>query len=436
MLIAFSIKNWKSFRDEVSFTMEASKERNHSGTVAKLKKFGLNLLPITGIFGPNASGKSNFVKALSFLQNLIVDPSRNFMSSEPDGFRLDPATKSEPTEFAVDLMLQNSIYSYSIRFNRQKILEEKLSFQNTRTEKILLERKAERLTIGEPLKKDISEDAIKFLSPFLRKNYPALNLLGAANIDKVVPIFNWFSDSLKIVSSDSLFLSRLKTEKNSVEERLYGLGTGICSIKAIPFSQPLPKNVERLVQSISQDSSMVITDPKEGAIRISNTSSAGIKAEKLFAIHKNCHGEEELFSFTDESAGTKRLFNLINILDKSDSSDDSRTFVIDDIDRSLHTKLTSSLISQFLDGCGERSRTQLIFTAHDVQLINEDLLRRDEFWICDRAFDGATTLYPVTDFEGQRKEKNLQKCYLQGKFGGLPNLTASCARLNESYLYD
>ena len=145
MLIAFSIKNWKSFRDEVSFTMEASRERNHSGTVAKFKKFGLNLLPVTGIFGPNASGKSNFVKALSFLQDLIVDPTRSFMSSEPYGFRLDPTTKAETTEFAIDLMLQNGIYSYAVLFNRQKILEEKLSFQNTRTEKILFEREAENL---------------------------------------------------------------------------------------------------------------------------------------------------------------------------------------------------------------------------------------------------------------------------------------------------
>lgn len=436
MLIAFSIKNWKSFRDEASFTMEAGKERNHSGTVAKFKKFRLQLLPITAIFGPNASGKSNFVKALSFLQNLIVDPSRNFISSEPYGFRLDPTTMAEPTEFAVDLMLQNGIYSYAILFNRQKILEEKLSFQNTRTEKILFERKAERLTIGEPLKKDVSEDAIKFLSPFLRKNYPALNLLGAANIDKVVPIFNWFSDSLKIIRSDSPFISRLEKEETSVEEKLCGLGTGICSIKAVPFSQPLPKNVECLVRSISKDSSMVFMDPKEGAIRISNTSSAGIKAEKLLAIHKNCRGEEELFPFTDESAGTKRLFNLINMLDKSDSSDDSRTFVIDDIDRSLHTKLTSSLIAQFLEGCDELPRKQLIFTAHDVQLINEDLLRRDEFWICDRASDGSTTLYPVTDFKDLGAKKDLQTTYLQGRLGGLPNLTASCASLNESYLYD
>lgn len=436
MLIAFSIKNWKSFRDEVSFTVEASKERNHSGTVSKFNKFGLNLLPVTGIFGPNASGKSNFVKTLSFLQNLIVDPGRNFMSSEPDGFRLDPATKSEPTEFAVDLMLQNGIYSYAILFSQKKILEEKLSFQHTRTEKILFERKGERLTIGEPLKKDVSEDAIKFLTPFLLKNYPALNLLGAANIGKVVSVFNWFSNSLKIIRSDSPFISRLETEETSVEERLYGLGTGICSIKALPFSRPLSQNVERLAQSISEDSSMVIMDPQEGAIRISNTSSAGIKAEKLFALHKNCRGEEELFSFTDESAGTKRLFNLINTLDKSNSSGDPFIFVIDDIDRSLHTKLTSSLIYQFIDGCDELSRKQLIFTANDVQLIDEDLLRRDEFWICDRAFDGSTTLYPVTDFKGLGAKRDLQRSYLQGRFGGLPNLTASCTILNESYLYD
>ncbi len=436
MLIAFSIKNWKSFRDEVSFTMEASRERNHSGTVAKFKKFGLNLLPVTGIFGPNASGKSNFVKALSFLQDLIVDPTRSFMSSEPYGFRLDPTTKAETTEFAIDLMLQNGIYSYAVLFNRQKILEEKLSFQNTRTEKILFEREAERLRIGEPLKKDVSEDAIKFLTPFLRKNYPALNLLGAANIAKVVPVFNWFSDSLKIIRSDSPFISKFETEETLVEEKLYGLGTGICSIKVVPFSQPLSKNFKNLAHNLSKDSFMTILDSKEGDIRISHTASGGFKVEKLFAIHKNCHGEEELFSFTDESTGAKRLFNLINTLDKSNSSNEAITFVIDDINRSLHTKLTSSLITQFLDGCVEGARKQLIFTSHDVQLINEDLLRRDEFWISDRASDGSTTLYPVTDFKGLRAEEDLQTSYLQGKFGGLPNLTASCVSLNESYLYD
>lgn len=404
--------------------------------MAKFKKFGLHLLPITGIFGPNASGKSNFVKSLSFLQSLIIEPNRNFIGSEPYGFRLDPTTKAEPTEFAVDLMLQNGIYSYAILFNQQKILEEKLSFQNTRTGKILFERKAERLTIGEPLKKDVYEDAIKFLTPFLRKNYPALNLLGAANIEIVVPVFNWFSDSLKIIRSDSPFISRLEKEETSVEENLYKLGTGICSIKAVPCSQPLSKNFETVARSLSKDSFMTILDPKEGAIRISHTASGGFKEEKLFAIHKNCHGEEELFSFTDESAGAKRLFNLIHMLDKSNSSDEPITFVIDDIDRSLHTKLTSSLIGQFLDGCNEGSRKQLIFTAHDVQLIEEDLLRRDEFWICDRASDDSTTLYPVTDFKGLGAKKDLQTTYLQGRLGGLPNLTASCARLNGSYLYD
>ncbi|ANU65380.1 AAA family ATPase [Turicimonas muris] len=135
------------------------------------------------------------------------------------------------------------------------------------------------------------------------------------------------------------------------------------------------------------------------------------KQRNYFALHKNCRGEEELFSFTDESAGTKRLFNLINMLDKSNPSDDSITFVIDDIDRSLHTKLTSSLIAQFLEGCDELSRKQLIFTAHDVQLVNEDLLRRDEFWICDRASDGSTTLYPVTDFKGLGAERPSKKLF-------------------------
>ncbi|WP_304703083.1 AAA family ATPase [Turicimonas muris] len=139
MLIAISIKNWKSFKNQVSFTMEAGREKNHSETVVKLKKFRLNLLPISAIFGPNASGKSNFVKAFSFLQNLIVDPSKVFVSAEPFGFRLDPETKNQPTELGVDLWLNDGVYSYSLVLNKQKILNERLSFKNTSSEKILFQ---------------------------------------------------------------------------------------------------------------------------------------------------------------------------------------------------------------------------------------------------------------------------------------------------------
>lgn len=432
MLIAISIKNWKSFKNQVSFTMEAGREKNHSETVVKLKKFRLNLLPIAAIFGPNASGKSNFVKAFSFLQNLIVDPNRVFLSTEPFGFRLDPETKNQPTELGVDLWLNDSVYSYSLVLNKQKILNERLSFKNTSSEKILFQREGAELTPGKLLKKEVSTDSIKFITPFLQKNYTALSLLGEAKIKKILPVYNWFRDSLRIITPDSISIT--KFEKNA-EDDLSDLGTGICSIKATPFSEELPEDIRRLSSDLPSGSVLNVRDPRLGALRISREDeNRGIKVEKLMAVHKNTQGDEELFSFTDESDGSLRLFDLKPAFDKLNSANETLTYVIDELDRSLHTKLTSHLIARYTEECNEDSRKQLIFTTHDVQLIDQGLFRRDELWICERAEDGSSELYAITDFKDLRVDKDIQKSYLQGIMGGLPRLLASGAEHNEKFL--
>nr|WP_304703094.1 AAA family ATPase [Turicimonas muris] len=180
---------------------------------------------------------------------------------------------------------------------------------------------------------------------------------------------------------------------------------------------------------------MNVRDPRRGALRITHEEeNNGIKAEKLMTVHKNTQGAEELFSFTDESDGSLRLLDLKPAFDKLNSSNGSLTYVIDELDRSLHTKLTSHLIARYLEECNEDSRKQLIFTTHDVQLIDQELFRRDELWICERAEDGSSEMYPVTDFKDLRVDKDIQKSYLQGIMGGLPRLLASGAEHNENFL--
>lgn len=422
MLISISIKNWKSFKDEVTFTMEASREKNHSHTLARFNKFRLNLLPISSIFGPNASGKSNFVKAFSFIQNLVLDPSRGFGSAENYSFRLDFETKKQPTKLVFVLLLNGNIYTYTVIFNRQKLLEEVLSFRNTNTEKILFRRNGGRLILGAELRKEISEESIKFLTPFLEKNYPVLNLLGGAKIGKVVTVYNWFKNSLQIITPDSIPIHRFEKE-GSFPEDLSVLGTGICSIKRTKFTGELPEELKRLSAGLPLDSVLSIRDPKYGALRISHEEEGGgIRIEKLLAVHKNDRGEEELFSFTEESDGSLRLFDLKPAFDKLNSSEEALTFVIDEIDRSLHTKLTFYLISRFLEKCNASSRRQLLFTTHDVQLMTQDLLRRDEIWLCDRGIDGSTNLYQIGNQTNLRIDKDIQKSYVLGKLGGLPKI--------------
>lgn len=431
MLISISIKNWKSFKDKIIFSMEAGRERNHSDTVAVNKKLRLNILPVSAIFGSNASGKSNFVKAFSFLKTLIVDPSRGFCSSDPYAFRLDSETKNQPTEITTELLLNDLVYSYSISFNRLKILEERLSVLNTSSEKVLFERNEETIHIGDSLKKEIPAGSLMFATSFLSQNYPALNLLGAAkDISHVPDVFNWFKDSLRIITPDSISVARLETQPQVNDKDLSFLRTGVCGIKKVPYRGELPDDLKRIFSEIKPNSGLLVRDPKLGALSVTQTEGE-LNVEKLLTIHKTKQGDDEFFSFSEESDGLIRLFDLMPAIDDLQSSSSHATYIIDEIDRSLHTLLTSYLLSRFLEKCDKSSRKQLIFTTHDVQLINQSLLRRDELWICERTLDGSSQLYPMTNFKELRIDKDIQKSYLEGRMGGIPRLFA-CQTTNSS----
>ena len=153
--------------------------------------------------------------------------------------------------------------------------------------------------------------------------------------------------------------------------------------------------------------------------------------ERLRTVHLGPDGEEHTFSLSRESSGTQRLMGLLPMLFdlvNPDRSSAAKVYVVDELDRCLHTMLTKRLIQDFAASCGESTRKQLMFTTHDLLLMDQSLMRRDEMYISQRGADGCSELVGLAEFDGIRFDKDLIRSYLDGRFGGIPMLGEAGAR--------
>jgi AAA15 family ATPase/GTPase len=147
-----------------------------------------------------------------------------------------------------------------------------------------------------------------------------------------------------------------------------------------------------------------------------------VTAEKLVACHVSHDGHEEEFELEHESDGTKRILDLLPAFVDMESKSSDHVYVIDEIDRCLHTYAARRLVMTFLDGCTNDTRGQLLATTHDIGLLSQSLLRRDEMWLAERNRDEVSEIFAVSDFSEARKDTDLRKSYLTGRMGGLPSI--------------
>ena len=147
-----------------------------------------------------------------------------------------------------------------------------------------------------------------------------------------------------------------------------------------------------------------------------------VKVHKLVTMHKGQDGEDVRFEIRQESDGSQRMIDLMPAFLKLTETNANKVFVVDEIDRSLHSVLTRSLLEMYLNTCSTETRKQLLFTTHDVTLMDQNLLRRDEMWITERSQEGESSLISICEYKGVRNDNNLRGSYLKGRFGGIPNI--------------
>ena len=428
MLISFSIENWQCFREKTVFSMVAGREKQHQDRIANIDKYDFGVLPVSAIYGGNASGKTKFFNALAFAQRFVTKVTQPESSIPREYFKLDIECALKPSIFTFELFLNEFCYEFSFAVTSEKVVEEKLVKILSASEKVLYQRRDGKIEFPDDptLKKD---ERLKFVAAGTRDNQ--LFLTNAIDqkieINYFQAVYGWFKHSLTLIGPNSNFPDLSEFFENSeMGDLLSQLDTGIAQLvtKEIPLESigilehvktrmmgDLPEGAIGRVNILNSDEPILIKK-KDGAIT----------AKKLISYHKSFEGETIQFNWQDESHGTQRLINILPYFWDLWQKKSKKLYVIDELDRCLHTLLTRSLLDRYLASCSTETRSQLIFTTHDVALMDQDLFRRDELWVAERDDAGCGSLISFGEYKDVRADKDIRKSYLQGRLGGIPNI--------------
>jgi len=434
MLISFSVQNWMSFHGETTFSMVATRERQHGERVPKLGKYATRVLPVAAIYGGNASGKTNFFKAIHFIRHLVVKGTQPDGLIPVDPFRLDANSHEQPSRFVMALLIEETIYEFAVAINRATILEERLTLIGSASEKCLYERQGGQIRFDTGLKKDAF---LNFAFQGTRDNQLFLTNAVSQKVENFRPVYDWFKDTLALVAPDSRFepfeqfLDDAHPLYATMNERLPELDTGIVRLggEVIPFdSVVLPSALRAMLHETVKEGDTVRLLSEKNDRCLVTRKNGELVAKKLIAFHPKTDGTQAKFEMWQESDGSQRVIDLLPAFLALAATDANRVFVIDELDRSLHTLLTRCLLENYLSTCTTETRSQLLFTTHDVLLMDQDLLRRDEMWVAQREAFGASSLTPFSDYKDVRYDKDIRKSYLQGRLGGIPKLLMGSGR--------
>lgn len=434
MIVRFSLGNWMSFKDWVTFSMIASQERQHGERVPRIGKYHTRILPVAGLYGGNASGKSNFFKALDFVKNFVVKGTRPDSPIEVEPFRLDPSGTNQPTRFSCELLIDETIYEFSFAVTRQAVIEEKLVLISKTGEKVLYHRKDNKPNFDNSLKKD--RDFLEFAFRGTRDNQLFLTNAVSQKVDTFRPVYDWFDKRLMLIAPDTRYklFEQFLDEKNplyaTMNDILSQLDTGIAHLdfEIIPIENlGLPQSLTNKLQEGSREGLIIRgVGPFDERFVIAR-EKGDLIARKLVTCHTMSDGKYASFEMRLESDGSRRLIDLLPAFLTLSASPSNKIFVIDELDRSLHTLLTRRLLEAYLTNCTAKTRSQLLFTTHDVLLMDQDLLRRDEMWVTERDEKGISELFSFSEYKDVRYDKDIRKSYLQGRLGGIPRILLSGA---------
>ena len=435
MLIRFQVKNLYSFEEETEFNLLT----NDSEHLPHHKKHcnGVDFLRLSAIYGANASGKSNFVRAIGLLQN-IVKKGKIIDEVSDYKFKLSGEALTKPISLAIELLSNSKMYYYTLSFDQKKILNETLvetfkdkedrivferSLTNERQEIPFIESEVknekERMFLELLSDKLLSKDEL--LLTFLTQKYPN----EYADIDNV---FEWFSDVLIVLNSNFKIRGIAhKFDKHDsivkfVNTFIPTLSTGIQRIEVQKKEiQGDSDDMKHLKDNIKNDQEQLFTNtnPDTGEeITFVMEENDKIFAKRIFTEHLDKEGHKVFFPFGWESDGTKRLLEYTPLINGVINAE--VVFVVDEIERSIHPMMIKELIRKISSDTSAQG--QLIFTTHESCLLDQEILRTDEIWFTQKDKGGATHMYSLSDFNISNTA-NIEDGYLNGRYGGIPFLS-------------
>ena len=414
MLVEFRTQNFRSLREEQVLSLVASPDKSLLDTHALDTglKAAPHVLKSAVVYGANASGKSNLIKALQYMRDVVLmsatlQPGQAFARLQP--FRLDAVSASQPTAFEVTFILDGVRYQYGFAMNAQRIVSEQLLVYKAFKPQRWFERHFDAESgkdvyeFGPGLKgaKTLWEGAT-------RPNALFLSMAVQLNSEALRPVYDWFAHRLVILNEHaplspqfSLEMLKLEAQRKAIGEFLRAADISIADVEVA--------TKQATVHSIRVDLATGKREEETGEQTV----------DEVRFHHLTEHGQA-VFDLADESSGTRNLLFLagpvLDILSKG------QTLVVDELDTSLHTLLVQALVRLFHRPEVNTGGAQLVFTTHDTSLLDAyGLFRRDQVWFVEKRPDQSSSLYPLLDFS-PRKNEALERGYLQGRYGALPLL--------------
>ena len=445
MLIRFTVENFLSFKDEVEFSMVPGKTRRHTDHIyVDERRKDIRLLKTGVIYGANASGKTNLIKAMDFAQELIVDGTRTDQSIPANPFLLDRETISLPSKFLFEIKIGAKSFVYRFEVDSTQVHSESLSELRPASEKMLFERATDaggqtQVTPGRiPFKDKSDEMNLDFTAKGTRSNQLFLTEAVERNLPYFKDVYDWFRKKLVLIYPNTMLGSEIGATFLNTDDafqrkfrdliQLYDVGIDDIDLKPLDvdakqlFSKEKQLDISRLVSELSEDSDAkaVLYNPHLKVL-VNVDKQDNYHAFHFVTTHRVRHEDLDVgFGLYMESDGTNRLFELTPALIRLLSGEDEIVFVIDELDRCLHAHMSRNILDIYLTNAVGRP-SQLIVTTHESGILDLNLLRRDEIWFVEKDRQDASTLYSLEEF-APRFDTDIERGYLQGRYGAIPIL--------------
>ncbi len=419
-LVEFRAHNVRSFRDEVTLSM-ASTAMSEKRYVREVpwREGGkpLSVLPAAGIYGANASGKSNLLKVMDDMRYHVLV---SFRHGRPSGgmprhpFLLDDESRAQPSRYQVEMVLRGVLHQYGFAIDDKRVIEEWAYRYPKGRAALLFYRDAAGVRLG-----GTERSKGRAVLEILRPNALFLSTAASANHPLLLPIYQWFEGNLLLADADNRpvrtgFTAEMlddDRERKAVLHLLRAADLGITGARKVKMDPAEQERFQRFLHLLHdegiEEEPILTFDPIMGV--------------KL--VHDGVADEVEIDE-ADESRGTLVWFGLIGTVLRALAS--GSVLLADELDASLHPRLVQELLRVFQDPETNTRCAQLIFNSHDMQLLGDSSgsrpLGRDQIWFTEKLNEGTTVLYPLTNYE-PRKQEAIGKRYRQGYYGARPILS-------------
>ncbi len=417
MLVNFTLKNYRSFKFERTFSMQACSIKEHRASV--IKKDKLKLLPLTVFYGANSSGKSNLFLAIATMVRIVVDSVRlnegDYLHYDP--FKLDNSSETLPTLFEIQFIKGEALYRYGFEYNQTEIISEWLY------EKRFSEREYELFmrsrNIIEVSSKRFPEGIGK--EDLTNQNRLFLSVVAQLKGEKANFVMEWFKGCNVLSGINSggyefftleMFLKHLDgaTEAQEFFKTLQ-LGFNDYSVRKVD----IPKEaLENAPSSIKQRLEKDFTTGE----MIESITTHNVYDEDGLVV-----GERQFYKNYMESEGTKKVIEISGPI--FDTLNKGKTLIVDELDAKLHPLLTRNILLLFMDPNKNKNGAQLIFATHDTNILDLSIIRRDQIWFAQKDKVESTNIYSLVEFKDKdgkkvRNDRNIQGDYISGRYDAVP----------------